>query len=229
MKHLQTQHTTMTVDDYPPICPRCNRHIAAIFTGVLTNLGEGEEEAVFRCPHCGLYFVGQFRMNYNRSIYLYQGVLPWTPSNRAFPLIDLVSERFIEIFNQAVAAEEYGLTDISGTGYRKALEFLIKDYCIALSPNNAESIRKKFLKSVIDEHLGDGKLKIAATLTTWLGNDEGHYERRWIDKDLSDLKALLKLTIAFVNEEVQLEQYVQSMKPDSDKKLTLLQSPSPEK
>jgi hypothetical protein len=149
-------------------------------------------------------------------------VLPHTPAAQSFPLIDLVSGRFTELYNQASAAEAYGLADIAGTGYRKALEFLVKDYCVALSPEDAEAIRKKFLKNVIDDHLGDGKLKTAATLTTWLGNDEGHYERRWVDKDLKDLKALLNLTITFVNEEVQLEQYVQSMQPDAARRITFL-------
>jgi hypothetical protein len=167
------------------------------------------------------YFVGFYSRPLGYPDYSFQGVLPQTPVALKFPLIDLISARFSEIYNQAVAAEQYGLSDIAGTGYRKALEFLIKDYCVALDPSNSELIRKKFLKNVIDDHLEAGKLKMAATLTTWLGNDEGHYERRWVDKDLGDLKALLNLTITFVNEEIQLEQYIRSMRPDGPQRLLL--------
>jgi hypothetical protein len=154
-------------------------------------------------------------------VYALEGTLPYTPVSEDFPLIDLVSERFSEIYNQAATAESCGLADIAGTGYRKALEFVVKDYCIALHPLEAEQIRRKFLKNVIDDYIESGKLKRAATLTTWLGNDEGHYERRWADKDLSDLKALLSLTIAFVQEEIQMEQYLRSMQPDVPERIHL--------
>jgi hypothetical protein len=143
----------------------------------------------------------------------------------SFPLVDRVSSRFGILYNQSSAAESLGLEEIAGTGYRKALEFLIKDYCIALRPAENVKIAQKFLKAVIDDYVPEGKLKTAATLTTWLGNDEGHYERRWVDSDLQDLKALLKLTITFVEEEVQLEEYVLRMKPSEPSKLTLLQLP----
>ena len=36
-----------------------------------------------------------------------------------------------------------------------------------------------------------------------LGDDETHYERRWIDKDLNDLKNLIRLTVNWIaNEEI---------------------------
>lgn len=155
-----------------------------------------------------------------------KNTLPVSPVKHSFPLVDRISGRFTELYNQSAAAEALGLDEIAGTGYRKALEFLVKDYCIALQPSESVEIRKKFLKNVIDDYVPAGKLKTAAVLTTWLGNDEGHYERRWVDSDLQDLKALLDLTITFVNEEVQLEQYVRRMKPDEPAKLTLIPEPA---
>lgn len=38
-----------------------------------------------------------------------------------------VSPQFVEIYNQAKAAESFQLDQITGLGLRKALEFLIKD------------------------------------------------------------------------------------------------------
>jgi hypothetical protein len=221
MRFLQTQSSKLPIDKSPPECPRCSRLISAIFTGVLDESQSSYLEAIFRCPNCSRHFVGFYSYDYGSASHLFRGVLPKTPVALKFPLVDLISIRFSEIYNQAAAAEQYGLSDIAGTGYRKALEFLIKDYCVALAPSDSELIRKKFLKNVIDDHLEDGKLKKAATLTTWLGNDEGHYERRWVDKDLGDLKALLSLTITFVNEEIQLEQYLRSMQPDGPQRLVL--------
>lgn len=221
MRTLQTQESSIKVDKLPPVCPRCSRFISPIFAKVLAERDDNYEEAVFKCPSCHNLFIGAYRLPYGSTVYELSSVLPRTPATESFPRIDLVSARFAELYNQASTAEAYGLADIAGTGYRKSLEFLVKDYCIALNPSDGAAIRKKFLKNVIDEHMDDGKLKRAATLTTWLGNDEGHYERRWADKDLADLKALLSLTIAFVNEEVQMEQYVRSMQPDSPVRITL--------
>ena len=42
--------------------------------------------------------------------------------------IKKLSSNFCEIFNQAYVAELMKLNEIAGIGYRKALEFLIKDY-----------------------------------------------------------------------------------------------------
>ena len=50
------------------------------------------------------------------------------------PLSDIISElspNFCEIYNQAYIAEQTNLMQICGTGYRKSLEFLIKDYLIS--------------------------------------------------------------------------------------------------
>jgi hypothetical protein len=225
MRYLETSRSKLAVDDFPPQCPRCSRFISAIFTGALSEKGEDYEEAVFKCPNCLNFFIGVYTKRYGFDVYNFRASLPNTPVSVEFPLIDLISDRFSEIYNQTVAAEAYGLIDIAGTGYRKALEFIVKDYCIAMNPEDGGQIRKKFLKNVIDDHIDNGKLKRAATLTVWLGNDEGHYERRWVDKDLTDLKALLSLTIAFVQEEIQMEQYVRSMQPDTPIRINLREAP----
>ena len=45
----------------------------------------------------------------------------------------------------------------------------------------------------------------------WLGNDETHYERKWVDKDIDDLKTLIDLTLHWINYETLTEQYKESM------------------
>lgn len=44
--------------------------------------------------------------------------------------IDEISPKFNEIYKQALAAEVSNLNEIAGLGYRKSLEFLIKDIAI---------------------------------------------------------------------------------------------------
>jgi len=61
-------------------------------------------------------------------------------AEKAFPKeVEKYSKNFIVIYNQAFTAEINGLTEICGLGYRKAFEFLIKDYLI-------KKIQKKNIK-----------------------------------------------------------------------------------
>ena len=71
-----------------------------------------------------------------------------------FPkLIQKLSPDFCEIYNQAYIAQQQGSTKISGIGYRKALEFLVKDYVIFLNPNESVNIKSFNLSSCISKYI----------------------------------------------------------------------------
>jgi hypothetical protein len=188
----------------------------------MTEIVGGGAEFVFSCPSCLRLFIGSYANEGYSGVLKLRYSLPHSYSKRLFPRISQISTSFETLYNQSAQADASELNEIAGTGYRKALEFLIKDFCIASKPEKANEVRSMFLGNVIREFVDDGKLKRAATLTSWLGNDEGHYERRWADKDLKDLKALLELTIAFVDEEVQLELYSRSMQPNEPHRLHMI-------
>ena len=143
-------------------------------------------------------------------------------SNRAFPSVDTqlylidkeigeISPQFIQIYNQANRAEQEGLDQICGAGYRKALEFLIKDYAIHEEPDNKENIKSAFLGNCISKYIQDEKINSVMTRATWLGNDEVHYIRVWNDKDLQDLKKLIFLTIKWIKYNMETMKYINSM------------------
>jgi hypothetical protein len=124
---------------------------------------------------------------------------PVTPVKPQFEAaIAEVSPTFVSIYEQAVSAENYGLVDVAGPGYRKALEFLIKDYAISLHPASEAEIKTLQLVPVIVKFLPGETLPVVSTRAAWLGNDETHYERRWVDKDLDDLKRLISATVHFI-------------------------------
>jgi len=112
-----------------------------------------------------------------------------------------LSPSFTEIYNEAYTAEQYSLSQICGAGYRRALEFLIKDYLIDLSPDNEESIKAKFLGNCIEDDIANQNIKDVAKRATWLGNDESHYIKKWDQKDLTDLKRLIKLVVDWIEME----------------------------
>lgn len=131
--------------------------------------------------------------------YRFIGSLPWNRVERSFsPAIIEISPLFAQIYNQAKAADSLRLSDVAGPGFRKALEFLLKDYAIRLHPNDAAWIRSAQLAQVISRHFTDPSMTTVFSRAAWLGNDQTHYERRWIDRDIEDLKRLIDLAIHLI-------------------------------
>ena len=64
------------------------------------------------------------------------------------------------------------------------------------------------------------KIQTVAKRALWLGNDETHYLRKWEDKDLTDLRKLIDLTIHWIEMEKLSEEYIEDM-PDKKDKSTL--------
>ncbi len=100
---------------------------------------------------------------------------------------------------------------IAGPGYRKAFEFLIKDYAKSLEPLKEKDIESKFSGAVVAEFVPDARIQAVATRCLWLGNDETHYLRRWTDHDLEDFVTLIKLTTNWIEIEHLSKAYVEEM------------------
>jgi hypothetical protein len=120
---------------------------------------------------------------------------------------------FIEIFNQARTAESMHLDQICGLGYRKGLEFLVKDYLVTRKPDRRDAILGGFLGPCIANYVDDPRIKEVAKRAVWLGTDETHYVRKWGDQDLSDLKNLIGLTVHWIEMELLTESMLLSMQP----------------
>lgn len=126
--------------------------------------------------------------------------------------ISSLSHSFLEIFGQAEEAEAYGLIEICGLGYRKSLEFLIKDFCISEYPSEVENIKKMALAQCITKYIKDERIESCAKRAVWLGNDEAHYVRKWMNKDITDLKLLIRLTCNWIESSVLTGLYRNEMK-----------------
>lgn len=124
-----------------------------------------------------------------------------------------ISPAFAEIHSQAQEAEALGFSSLVGIGYRKALEYLIKDYVISKNPDLSDQIGKMPLAQCIKNYVTDPNVKFCSERAVWLGNDETHYVRKWLDHDLEDLKRLLQLTLYWLSSEILTSQYGQTMSP----------------
>ena len=133
--------------------------------------------------------------------------------------IQEISPTFSDVYNQALASEAFELSQLTGIGLRKALEFLIKDFAITRidededdeKKKKEEEIRAMFLGACINKYIDDRRLKATAHRASWLGNDETHYTRRWEDKDIEDLKVLIQLTMNWVENVLLTDEYTDSM------------------
>ncbi len=210
MVEFQVEGNTWTFDSVPDECPICHRGIDPRFlAGVVRSSAEMEEadvELVFQCPRrdCARAFIGRYRGLYDQGLgdYLMElrGTAPHTPPAAAHPdEVAAVSPRFVSAVAQARAAEAWGLGELAGCGYRRALEFLVRDFCARRSPADVAAIRRKALGHVIEDHVDDPGVRECARRAAWLENDEAHEPRRWQEKDIALLKDLLALTESWVN------------------------------
>lgn len=127
-------------------------------------------------------------------------------------VIHTISPMFVKIYNEAYAAEQMSLMEICGVGYRKALEFLIKDYVSEEKDSDlVESIKKSRLMQCIDNFVTDRNVKEVSKRAVWLGNDETHYIRKWEEKDVHDLKGLIRLTIRWIEQEKETAKILSDM------------------
>ena len=110
-------------------------------------------------------------------------------------IIREISQNFEAVYNEAYTARQAGLDQICGGGYRKALEFLIKDYATFLHPDKEEEIAKMELGNCIKQYIDNPSIQIYSNRASWLGNDELHYRRYWKNKDILDLESLIENSI----------------------------------
>jgi hypothetical protein len=212
----------LQIDKDPNECPICRTKVVP--ENVAPGFFKGEwAEMYYRCVNTGCMrsFIARYQLDQGLTpqgmrIYRLQSLFPVEPLEKAVSAdILTLSPSFARIAAQARTAEEHGLDDVAGPGYRKAFEFLIKDYAISLQADDKakEEIKKLQLGAVIEKYLTGDKLPIVSKRAAWLGNDETHYERRWIGKDLEDLKKLIEAVEYFIAMELLVKELPTEM-PD---------------
>lgn len=202
------------IDRFPDHCPLCHAGIEPLKQKwAHFNTAQRRLEIVFRCPRsrCQSLFVARY-FNRGYSALVYSGSYPFEPLDTAFTEhIKRISPQFCAIANEAGNADESGWKLVAGPGYRKALEFLIKDYLCLAQPEDAEKIKKAQLGPCIADYVTNENVKAMAARAVWLGNDETHYTRKWEDKDLEDLKKLIQLTVHWIEMELMTTSVIEEM------------------
>lgn len=171
----------------PERCPFCNHDIS--LNCVFACQSKTGRSFVCSCPRkeCQAVFFVRF----------IQGEFTVYPSeanmDKIAPGVAKISPSFYRAYKQASIAENSGLDMICGMGYRRAAEYLIKDFLSAFVDlgKSKEEIYKMSFSSAINV-LPDQQLIDIAKASSWLGNDETHTFRKWTDYDVQNLKSFIQ-------------------------------------
>lgn len=193
--------------ELPSLCPCCGVCLSPqILYSVIVDCEEETESKIFLlnfCPECDECFISRHIYNEDEGTYDFHSSAPISPSQHSFSSnIGELSPNFVKIYNEAFAADQLGFSSICGMGYRKALEFLVKDYIIKQNPALEKVISSKMLGPCINEHLSDNRLKSLAKASAWIGNDETHYSRKHTDVGVKDLKLFINAFVTFIDVEL---------------------------
>lgn len=133
-----------------------------------------------RCPSCKKYHMTNqeyLRQSDETTMALVHPNKVVTDIDRLF--IDH-APRFVEFYSEANEAEKMGLENIAGTGYRSAIECLIKDYALDFGLDDKEylSSPKLSFNNAIDRYIKDDELlKGALHFIREVGNDYTHWDK----------------------------------------------------
>ena len=219
----ENQTISITIDRMPDRCPVCLKHGEPKYlTATLLSHGFQPLFAVFTCPVaiCRRVYVAEYRVGtspaYNTMATLSSTGLFRVTDDPQFPSsVRSLSPDFCLTFTQANIAEQNKLDQICGSGYRRALEFLVKDFLVKYvlkdSSDMHEGVRKAFLGACIKDFVDDVRIKECAKRAAWLGNDAVHYEQRWGDKNVSDLKDLISMIMSWIDLLVKSDSILREM------------------
>jgi hypothetical protein len=197
----------------PNECPYCHKHIIPVFISDYLDNNQYYIYTTLLCSNtdCDIPFIARY-IREDQIDYMFRDLIKYSVVSEKFSNeIVEISPMFVQIFNEAYFAEQNSLFEICGVGYRKSFEFLIKDYLIFQFPDKEDKIKKGAISNCIKEYVEDSRIKSTANRAIWLGNDHTHYEKKWNDKDLHDLKTLIKLSINWIESEILTKKFNDSM------------------
>lgn len=208
----------------PNICPHC--HVANEPASLFHRFDnkQGKLISVWRCNFnkCNKLFVVAHKSNGANS-YVIERCLNGLPKGPIWPDPILAlkdgqtigtdaekESKFIKTYLQSLESEANGHDEISGMGYRKAIEYLVKDWAIQSHPTEKDKILGKWLSAVIQDYFS-GDLKEILERATWLGNDQTHYNKLFEEYNISHLKELISLIMVELDREYKKRHYIENI------------------
>lgn len=188
----------------PKKCPHCSNFISVVIVEQ-ESFGFSQESSVdlllHKCPECNKHFITTHvrKNDINGFISCYPTFI-----NHQHPeIVENFSPRFVEVYKQAYIAEQMNHLTLAGTGYRIALEILVKDFAIRENPQDEEKIEKLTLNNCIKNYFNELETAAPAHVVRILGNDHAHYIKKFDEVAFNELKYYLDVFV--LNIEMKLK------------------------
>jgi len=206
----------------PNICPHCHvtnePHLQIAYE---TN-NDNELLTIWKCSNkkCYSLFIAEYK-RWDASIFKISRFLNGLPKGPDWPkpIIELksgkldndgnqIQSNFIKTYLQSLEAENCGLDELAGMGYRKAIEYLVKDWAIQNNPDEIAKIENSWLGATIKGYY-EGDLKDILERATWLGNDQAHYNKLFEEFNIDILKELIDLIMVELDRQYKKAHYIE--------------------
>ena len=214
----ENSHSYCDVDiDEPRICNHCNHSGEQIFVdGISLNEADNNISAIcfFNCYFCkktSIYFMSHYLSD---SHYLWLNIIDVIPKSKITensitqnPELTQIFPDFFNIYNQAQKAQDEGLDQIAGMGFRKSLEFLVTDFLLIYPPQDVTEVWLTNPTTTLGqkiEKLENQRIKKLSKAISFLGNDETHYTKRHPEHDVESIKTFIKALLSDVENEITL-------------------------
>lgn len=205
------------------VCPLC--HTASVALPVFEDLRYLSQSYILHtfyiCPACGNAYFAKYKSNYiDKNEVDFGNAIRVQPRKTTIQSFsdDVVklSPDFVAVYNEASQVEQHGLEKICGAGYRRAFEYLLKDYLISQYPDKSEQIADAQMYDIINDKNKEYNmpLKIVeiAKRCAWLGNDHSHYRVKHTNADLEDLKAAIDILYYWIMTEFKSSDILKRIK-----------------
>lgn len=201
----------------PNTCAYCDKGIDPIIINKFAYKYYDQNNIVvtYQCPCCEQIFFAMYPITLGNNLallYYYEIIGGHKTEEKFDECLKDVSQNFLDNYNDAYFAEQAGCTHILGIAYRRAFEFLIKDYAIKYNPEQVAEIKKKSLSKCIEDYFPDNESKELLIRTNWIGNDFAHYQSKHEDIDINDLKQLIMLSVQIIVADVKKKDYISKIK-----------------
>ena len=196
-------------------CPICKNKNSFEFMG--NGIGEGDEiHYLVMCQNCKKFFMATYLNVQKTDTYatkqIFSSIYPHGIFQHSFPHdIKQISEKFVNIYEQAMTAKDAELNELVGIGLRRAFEFLLSDYIKnVLEVEPAKTLEKRI------EQIKVQNVNVNGTLVRWIGNDHTHIEIKHPEFSIEEMIDSINMVVYYL--------YAEYKSKEVAKKINNLQS-----
>ncbi|MDU6791728.1 MAG: hypothetical protein E6427_03320 [Anaerococcus sp.] len=124
---------------------------------------------------------------------------PMSSDTYFYPSIQDLSPNCIRLYKDSSFAYDHNMYDLAAMGYRKSLEYLIKDYAIKELNKPKEEVVKKSLYDSISSYMPLQQLINTADVVRLLAKDKTHYQEKYKEYDIEVLKKYLDIFLKLID------------------------------